>query len=266
MSLWRGWGMQVNLPKYPDGWVTESLDAAAHINPESLGEATPPMFRFRYIDISSVSHGEIDWATVTDQTFSTSPSRARRIVRPRDVLLCTVRPGLQSHTFANWSDADGYVCSTGFAVIHATDRVEPRYLFHLIFSEAVSAQLRQLETGSNYPAVNESDVRSLRVPIAPLPEQRRIAEILDTIDAAIQQTDTLIAKLKQRKAGLLHDLLTRGLDQNGELRDPLAHPEQFKDSPLGRIPREWGLVAVGEVFDMQLGKMLSKAARTGRNP
>jgi hypothetical protein len=43
------------------------------------------------------------------------------------------------------------------------------------------------------------------------------------------------------KAGLLHDLLTRGLDTQGRLRDPVAHPKQFKDSPLGRIPRERGI-------------------------
>ena len=67
----------------------------------------------------------------------------------------------------------------------------------------------------------------------PLPEQHAIAAILDTIDAAIQQTDALIAKLRQMKAGLLHDLLTRGLDENGELRDPVAHPEQFKDVGAG---------------------------------
>ena len=73
----------------------------------------------------------------------------------------------------------------------------------------------------------------------PLAEQRAIAAILDTIDAAIQQTDALIGKLRQMKAGLLHDLLTRGLDDNGELRDPVAHPEQFKASALGPIPRAW---------------------------
>ena len=70
-------------------------------------------------------------------------------------------------------------------------------------------------------------------------EQRHIAEILDTLDDAIQKTELLIAKLKQIKQGLLHDLLTRGIDENGQLRDPIAHPEQFKDSPLGRIPKEW---------------------------
>ena len=49
---------------------------------------------------------------------------------------------------------------------------------------------------------------------------------------------SLIAKLRQVRAGLLHDLLTRGLDPHGQLRDPIAHPEQFQPSPLGQIPKE----------------------------
>ncbi len=80
------------------------------------------------------------------------------------------------------------------------------------------------------------------MPLPPLPEQRRIAEILDTLDEAIRKTEQVIAKLQQMKQGLLHDLLTRGIDDNGELRDPERHPEQFKDSPLGRIPRGGGPV------------------------
>ena len=53
----------------------------------------------------------------------------------------------------------------------------------------------------------------------------------------------MIAKLRQVKAGMLHDLLTRGLDENGELRDPIRHPEQFKDSPLGGFPRNGKLTS-----------------------
>ena len=68
--------------------------------------------------------------------------------------------------------------------------------------------------------------------------------MLDTVDEAIAKTEAVIAKLKQVRAGLLHDLLTRGLDENGQLRDPIAHPEQFQDSPLGRIPREWTVVSL----------------------
>jgi hypothetical protein len=67
----------------------------------------------------------------------------------------------------------------------------------------------------------------------------RIATVLDTVDEAIAKTEAVIGKLKQVRAGVLHDLLTRGLDEHGQLRDSIAHPEQFQDSPLGRIPREW---------------------------
>ena len=82
---------------------------------------------------------------------------------------------------------------------------------------------------------------------APPPRTVRcIAEILDTLDEAIRKTEQVIAKLQQMKQGLLHDLLTRGIDDNGELRDPERHPEQFKDSPLGRIPREWRVASISE--------------------
>ena len=87
--------------------------------------------------------------------------------------------------------------------------------------------------------LSTKDIDFISIPIFPLNEQRRIAEILNTIDEAIQKTEALISKLKAMKQGLLHDLLIRGLDKNGKLRDPKAHPEQFKDSSLGRIPKEW---------------------------
>jgi type I restriction enzyme S subunit len=79
----------------------------------------------------------------------------------------------------------------------------------------------------------------LAFPVPSLSEQRQITAILDTIDDAIRKTEQITAKLKQVRQGLLHDLLTRGIDDNGELRDPERHPEQFKDSSLGRIPRDW---------------------------
>ncbi|MBE9571017.1 MAG: restriction endonuclease subunit S, partial [Proteobacteria bacterium] len=81
----------------------------------------------------------------------------------------------------------------------------------------------------------------------PLSEQRCIAEILDTIDEVIQKTEALISKLKAMKQGLLHDLLTRGLDKNGKLRDPKAHPKQFKDSSLGRMPNEWQVGSINNL-------------------
>ena len=234
--------------KYPVDWETSLLGEVVDINPETIGTGTPGTFHFKYIDISSVNLGNISWDTVTNQVLSSAPSRARRVARSEDVLFSTVRPGLQSHAYAEWPMQNYYICSTGFAILRAK-RMHPRFLYHLIFSDEVSSQVRKLELGSNYPAINESDVSTLCIPIPPGAEQRRIAEILDTIDEAIQKTEALISKLKAMKQGLLHDLLTRGLDKNGKLRDPKAHPEQFKDSSLGRIPREWDVISLGDSFE-----------------
>jgi type I restriction enzyme S subunit len=105
-----------------------------------------------------------------------------------------------------------------------------------------SLQLNRFSASTGVPSLNRNFVHPFPVLVPSNHEQRRIAEILDTIDEAIQKTEALISKLKAMKQGLLHDLLTRGLDKNGKLRDPKIHPEQFKDSPLGRIPKEWGVM------------------------
>ena len=75
------------------------------------------------------------------------------------------------------------------------------------------------------------------IPSTQKPEQTKIAEILSTVDQAIEQTEALIAKQQRIKIGLMQDLLTRGIDENGNLRSEETH--EFKDSPLGRIPVEW---------------------------
>jgi type I restriction enzyme S subunit len=120
------------------------------------------------------------------------------------------------------------------------------FLVHsLRFSQGYFRSQGQTGTQAN---LNTGIVKRHLINLPSLPEQHRIAEILDLVDAAIQQTDALIAKLKLMKAGLMHDLLTRGLDEQGHLRDPRTHPEQFKDSPLGRIPRGWEVALLGDVI------------------
>lgn len=225
--------------------MKQELERICALNPENLGAATPQDFLFKYIDISSVEKGCIHWDQVSRYKFSEAPSRARRLVKKDDVLLCTVRPGLQAHARIFKEDDIPFVASTGFAALRPYNKEDSSFVFHQIFSNDVVAQLRSKEVGSSYPAVNESDVRRLSI-FMPEPSQRKaVGKVLDTIDEAIAQTEAVIAKLKQVRAGMLHDLLSCGLDEHGQLRDPISHPEQFKDSPLGLIPREWEPKSLG---------------------
>jgi type I restriction enzyme S subunit len=83
------------------------------------------------------------------------------------------------------------------------------------------------------------DYLEQRIQLPDKSEQARIASVLDTIDKAIANTEAAVMKLRLVRAGLLHDLLTLGLDNNGHLRDSALHPEQFQDTALGQVPADW---------------------------
>ena len=124
-----------------------------------------------------------------------------------------------------------------------------KFIVYAINHNIVRNQAEIKSTGTTRQRINLSTLKTVEVLAPPISEQHRIAEILDTIDEAIQKTEALIAKLKAMKQGLLHDLLTRGLDENGKLRDPKAHPDQFKGSPLGSIPKEWDVWELNDVAE-----------------
>jgi type I restriction enzyme S subunit len=88
---------------------------------------------------------------------------------------------------------------------------------------------------------------SLPVYLPPLTEQRRIAAILDRLDQEIRSSEQLIAKLHQIHLGLQHDLLTRGLNDLGEVRDPVHGTDLFAESPLGMVPKAWEVLPLRDV-------------------
>ena len=122
-----------------------------------------------------------------------------------------------------------------FSRLSDSSSIFPKWLNH--FSSSLTTRFLDSSIPQSFSGIR-SDWTSI-IPL--LSEQSRIAAVLDTVDEAIAKTEAVIAKLKQVRAGLLHDLLTRGLDEHGQLRDPVAHPEQFQDSPLGWIPAEWNV-------------------------
>jgi type I restriction enzyme S subunit len=107
--------------------------------------------------------------------------------------------------------------------------------------------LDRVSIGSTVRGITTKDLLKLPLRFPQKPHQARIAAVLYTADEAIAKTETVIAKLRQVRTGLIHDLLTYGLDENGRLRDPIAHPEQFKDSPLGRVAIRWTVKTLGSI-------------------
>jgi type I restriction enzyme S subunit len=101
------------------------------------------------------------------------------------------------------------------------------------------------------PMLTVGNLEAVSVPRYPYPEQSKITEVLSKVDQAIEQTEYLIAKQQRIKTGLMQDLLTRGIDEHGNLRSEETH--EFKDSPLGRIPVEWEPIQIGKFASLQRG-------------
>ena len=215
------------------------LDELVRVDPESLSMGTDPDYRFRYIDISAAENGTL---TIPDTVleYRDAPSRARRLIQDGDVLMSTVRPNLKAFAYCELPP-DNYVASTGFAVLRPKEGTDPRFVLYALLSDELARQLDRYVVGSNYPAINSSDVKRLRLPRFTFPCQERVGTILGTVDEAIAHTEALIAKTRQIKAGLMHDLFTRGVTPDGQLRPPREEaPELYKESPLGWIPESWG--------------------------
>ncbi|KFE33256.1 restriction endonuclease subunit S [Thioclava atlantica] len=154
----------------------------------------------------------------------------------------------------SWSNEPFWPIDTAYWVdCRAQDR---RWLYWLLSY----LPLKRLDTSTGVPGLNRNDVYELEV-YRPDPASRdKIAEILDTLDAAIRGTEAVVAKLKAMKQGLLHDLLTRGIDANGDLRPPYSEaPHLYKQTPLGWLPKEWDARLLDEVAIRGSGHTPSKS-------
>ena len=229
--------------RIPKDWELVQLGKVMHINRESCDPKRDfPEKRFLYIDIDSIQNetGVIKRAkTIIGKE---APSRARRLIRYNDVIMSTVRPYLKAFAIVP-KEYDAQICSTGFAVFRCKERILPYYLLYTLFSNFIIGQCNRMMVGGQYPALNDSQVKKIQLPLPPLPEQQKIAEILSTVDEAIEKTDQAIDKTRRLKKGLMQELLTKGI----------GHKE-FKDTEIGRIPKEWEVVRLSKVFKLASGK------------
>ena len=128
-------------------------------------------------------------------------------------------------------------CNQSLAAIQSNKHSIEQFLFHVL--DSAYEKLRAL-TGDGRSGLNLHLIRTFRLLVPPLPEQRAIAAVLDSIDEAIERTEAVIAATERLRDALLHELLTRGV--------PGWHSE-WKDAPgIGTIPACWKVVRLGNVL------------------
>lgn len=197
---------QTRLPGFSGAWEVKRLGDVVDTDPEVLSGDTRRELTFKYIALENVDRGVL--RGYSDQQFATAPSRARRKLRLDDVLVSTVRPNLQSHLLFRGEGSD-WVCSTGFCVVRCRANVtHPAYVFFHLFAHPVSRQIEALLTGSNYPAINSGDVRTLEIPLPDFVEQTAIAAVLSDLDAELTALEASRDKTRNIKQAMMQQLLT----------------------------------------------------------
>jgi type I restriction enzyme, S subunit len=218
----------------------------ATVNPSRDAAPSNPGEPVSFIAMSDVSEDGA-WVNGQKRPFS-SVKQGFTSFTEGDVLVAKITPCLENGKGCHARGLVGGVGfgSTEFHVLRAAPDISSRFLYHWSRSPLFRERAKAYMTGSaGQQRVSTEFFDRFLVPGLPLAEQRLIAEILDTADEAIRLTERAISKLEEVRKGLLHDLLTRGIDENGELRDPERNPEQFKDSALGRIPKSWKISEIG---------------------
>ena len=172
-------------------------------------------------------------------------------VMPNDVLLAIVGATIGKVCRAP-SGFPPYTLQRSVAVLRGDQSsLLSEYLFWVVSDQSFTEQIWQRANQTAQPGLYLAEIQKLRFLLPPLPQQRKIARILTTLDNVITQTEALIAKYQAIKQGLMHDLFTRGVDATGKIRSPQPEaPELYKQSELGWIPKEWECGTINEYCDI----------------
>ena len=139
------------------------------------------------------------------------------------------KPSLQKSPF--------WAVDTTYAVIPNQD-IDIDWLYYSL----LNFDLTKLNEATGVPSISREWLSKIKFRAPSTKEQKKIADCISSVDATIEKTEALIEKYQQIKAGLMHDLFTRGVLPDGKLRPTREQaPELYRETGIGWIPNEWGI-------------------------
>ncbi|WP_215844033.1 restriction endonuclease subunit S [Acidithiobacillus montserratensis] len=233
----------------PETWTEASIGNVV-VKAKQCDPRKNPNEEFQYVDVSAVSNTSFKITGAASTLGSEAPSRARKAIETDDVLFATVRPTLKRIALVP-PELDGAIASTGYCVLRCDKaKVEPGFLYSFLITDHFNARMAGLERGASYPAIRDSDVTASWFPLPPLPEQKKIAHILSTVQRAIEAQERIIQTTTDLKKALMHKLFTEGLRN-----EPQKHTE------IGPVPESWEvkpLIDTVEFIDYGVSQAIPK--------
>lgn len=150
-----------------------------------------------------------------------------------------------------WINSDFWPIDTTYYVKSKTNEISLKWLFY----ELSYINPARFSMSDVVPGLKRELVHTLQIPFPPLPEQQKIADVLTTVDSAIEKSDEIIEKTHLLKRGLTKKLFTKGIGHS-----------KFKQTEIGEIPEEWDVVKLSDIIEIHDSKRipLSEMERTNR--
>ncbi len=133
------------------------------------------------------------------------------------------------------------------------DKIYGMYLFYALQHENIQEVLNSMKSITTVPIVSKSKFKTLPIPLPPLEEQKAIAEVLRSVQLAIEKTEEVIRATKELKKSMMKHLFTYGyvpIDETDKVK--------LKETEIGLIPEHWEVVRLGEVAEIKYGKAKPK--------
>lgn len=253
---------ETELGEIPQEWNVGPLSDILYVNPKASATNLSDPSEVSFLPMENVSESGRIIQKIRKRLGEVKVGYTS--FKEEDVLFAKITPCMQNGKGAL---ARGLINGVGFGstefhVLRAKDTGHPVYIYHQTLSKNFRLASERFFSGSaGQQRVSKDVFYQYIIPIPPFSEQRRIASVLSSLDEAIEKTEALTAKHRQVKAGLMQDLLTKGIDEQGRIRSEATHA--FKDTAIGRVPVEWEIAKVGYEFEIKLGKMLDMEKNSG---
>ena len=167
----------LRFPGFSDEWKKSTLKEECIVNPKTEGLEK----EFLYIDLESVVKGQLVKQNIISR--DEAPSRAQRVLSKWDIIYQCVRPYQLNNYIIRDESTIQLVASTGYAQIRT--KHNPDFIYQLLHTKGFTDQVINRCTGTNYPAINSTDLSSIEINFPSIQEQAKIGELLTIIDQRI---------------------------------------------------------------------------------
>ena len=216
----------------PGGWELATIGSLGKVITGSTPSTQEP--KFWGGDVPFISPSDFDGSVYVKETQRklTKLGADKGRLLPKDSVLVTCIGSLGGIAMAASESTTNQQINS---LVPSRDN-DPRFCFYNILFNI--DELTKNAGTTTIPIINKSTFELINLLRPPLPEQQKIASILTAVDEVIESTTAQINKLKDLKTGMMQELLTKGI----------GHTE-FKDSPVGRIPKAWEVVKLRSVLE-----------------